>query len=456
MAKKGKIVVVDDNQHVRTALKILLSSYFEEVVLLPSPNTLLNQLEQQQPDVLLLDMNFSAGINSGNEGLFWLREVKKQSPHLPVVLFTAYADIDLAVRALKEGATDFVVKPWDNAKLLATLHAAQALNESRQEVQQLKDRQEALQIDANKEQNICWGESAQMRQLHSIIEKVAPTSANILITGENGTGKEVVARLIHSLSRRAKQNLVSVDMGAIVDTLFESELFGHAKGAFTDAKADRMGKFELAHQGSLFLDEIGNLDLSMQAKLLSTLQTRTVTRVGSNRPIPIDIRLICATNTMLSEAVQEGQFREDLFYRINTIELRVPPLRERKDDIPRLAQFFLTRYAKKYHKGAMSLSSDAIQLLQKYAWPGNVRELQHSLEKAVILSEHSQLQAGDFLLELNSSDKLTQLEGLSLQEMEKQLIAQALETHEGNISAVAQELGITRPTLYNKLKKYKL
>ncbi|WP_287828430.1 sigma-54 dependent transcriptional regulator [Bacteroides sp.] len=456
MAKDGTIVVVDDNKNVLTALKLLLTNYFEKVVLLSSPNTLLHQIEEQQPHVILLDMNFSSGINSGNEGLFWLREVKKYNPNIPIVLFTAYADIDLAVKALKEGATDFVVKPWDNAKLLATLHSAKALNDSRKKVQQLKDRQQAFHTELNTEQSICWGESPAMVHLHNIITKVARTSANILITGENGTGKEVVARKIHNLSLRASNSLVTVDMGAIVETLFESELFGHTKGSFTDAKADRIGKFELADQGTLFLDEIGNLDVSMQAKLLSALQTRTVTRVGSNQPIPINIRLICATNTDLPLAVKEGAFREDLFYRINTIELRVPPLRERVEDIPLLAQFFLNRYAKKYHNRTMNICTKAINKLQEYNWPGNVRELQHAIEKAVILSDKPSLEADDFILRMDTSLTQTSMDGLTLQDMEKKMIEQSLKVNEGNISAVASELGITRPTLYNKMKKYQL
>lgn len=456
MAKEGKIVVIDDNKNVLTALKLLLNNYFEKVTLLSSPNTLLHHLEIDQPDVVLLDMNFSNGINSGNEGLFWLKKIKEQNSSVPVVLFTAYADIDLAVQALKEGATDFIVKPWDNAKLLATLNAAKTLNNSRKEVQKLKDRQQAFQENQSSDQAICWGESPAMLELHNVIKKVASTHANILVTGENGTGKEVVARKIHNLSLRKNNSLVTVDMGAIVETLFESELFGHTKGAFTDAKATRIGKFELADQGTLFLDEIGNLDISMQAKLLSTLQTRTVTPVGGNKPIPINIRLICATNSDLPLAVQENRFREDLFYRINTIELRVPPLRERVEDIPLLAHFFLEKYAKKYHNHTMSISKDALKKLQDYSWPGNVRELQHTIEKAVILSDKPQIVAQDFFLKKDMPTEAVSTEGLTLQDMERKMIEQSLRANEGNISAVASELGITRPTLYSKMKKYQL
>lgn len=456
MKKDGKIVVVDDNKNVLTALKLLLSDYFEEVILLSTPNMLLHSLDKHQPNLVLLDMNFSSGINSGNEGIYWLREVKKQSPNTPVVLFTAYADIELAVKGLKEGATDFVVKPWDNAKLIATLKSAESLSQSRKEVQSLKERQQALNNELNRDEAICWGKSEVMLQLDEVIQKVAKTHANILITGENGTGKEVVARRIHGYSNRVNEPMVTVDMAAIVETLFESEMFGHTKGSFTDAKADRVGKFEVADKGTLFLDEIGNLDVGMQAKLLSALQTRTVTRVGSNKPIPVNIRLICATNTNLPQAVEQGSFREDLFYRINTIELEIPPLRERVDDIPLLAQFFLDRYSIKYHKSKMQLSQSAIEKLQSYSWPGNVRELQHAIEKAVILADKNTIGSDSFILKLQTTTIEQSLEGLSLEEMEGIMIKNALESHEGNISAVANELGITRPTLYSKMKKYNL
>ena len=330
--KKGNILIVDDNKNVLSALRILLSDYFENIVLLTSPNTLMSELRDKNPDVVLLDMNFSAGINSGNEGLFWLSEIKKADEELPVVLFTAYADIDLAVKALKVGATDFVVKPWDNAKLLATLQSAYSLRQSRKEVKKLREKQSVLNRDIQKEEDICWGKSPAMQRLLTMIKKVAVTDANVLITGENGTGKELIAKMIHRYSPRAAETLISVDMGAVTETLFESELFGHVKGAFTDAKADRSGKFEAADGGSLFLDEIGNLSYPLQAKLLSALQTRHITRVGSNKSISVDIRLISATNKNLFKSVKKGEFREDLLYRINTIHLEVPPLRERRED----------------------------------------------------------------------------------------------------------------------------
>lgn len=396
--KKGNILIVDDNKNVLSALRILLSDYFENIVLLTSPNTLMSELRDKNPDVVLLDMNFSAGINSGNEGLFWLSEIKKADEELPVVLFTAYADIDLAVKALKGGATDFVVKPWDNAKLLATLQSAYSLRQSRKEVKKLREKQSVLNRDIQKEEDICWGKSPAMQRLLTMIKKVAVTDANVLITGENGTGKELIAKMIHRYSPRAAETLIIVDMGAVTETLFESELFGHVKGAFTDAKADRSGKFEAADGGSLFLDEIGNLSYPLQAKLLSALQTRHITRVGSNKSISVDIRLISATNKNLFKSVKKGEFREDLLYRINTIHLEVPPLRERREDIPQLADFFLRRLARKYGKSDLKLGEKTLCKLESYAWPGNVRELEHAIEKAVILSDNQELQPNDFYM----------------------------------------------------------
>ncbi len=453
--KNGSILIVDDNKNVLSALRILLNNYFEEVHLLSSPNMLVSTLREKNPDIVLLDMNYSAGINTGNEGLYWLSEIKKTDSELPVVLFTAYADIELAVKALKEGASDFVVKPWDNAKLLATLQSALALRQSRKEVQKLKEKQNVLNSELNKENDVCWGKSEIMQNLLSIIEKVARTDANVLITGENGTGKEVIARKIHSMSLRSAETLVSVDMGAITETLFESELFGHVKGAFTDARADRAGKFEAADKGTLFLDEIGNLSYTLQAKLLTALQSRQIVRVGSNKPIAVDIRLISATNRNLFESVTNNEFREDLLYRINTIQIEVPPLRNRKEDISLLATFFLERFSKKYNKPGLHLSDSAIAKLESYSWPGNVRELQHAIEKAIILSDGTELQPSDFYMR-DTNDQQAIIESITLDEMEKILIEKALKKYDGNISAIATELGITRPTLYNKMKKYGL
>jgi DNA-binding NtrC family response regulator len=453
--KRGSILIVDDNKNVLTALRILLENYFESITLLSSPKQMHTLLREATPDIVLLDMNFSAGINSGNEGLYWLSEIKKQDADLPVILFTAYADIDLAVKALKSGATDFVVKPWNNAKLIATLQAAYSLRESRNNVKQLRERQSVLNSELNKRPAVCWGVSDAVRNLRLLIEKVARTDANILITGENGTGKEVFAREIQRLSLRNKEVLITVDMGAITESLFESELFGHVKGAFTDAKTDRTGKFEAANCGTLFLDEIGNLSYPLQAKLLNALQSRQIVRVGGNKPIPVDIRLICATNRDLRESVRKGEFREDLLYRINTILIEIPPLRERKEDIPPLAEFFLEKYAKKYNKKGLSLSSATLNKLQSYHWPGNIRELQHTVEKTVILSETNMLQINDLSLS-PSNPAIIELDNMTLENAEKILIQNSLKRNRENLSAVAAELGITRPTLYSKMKKYHL
>lgn len=453
--KKGHILVVDDNKNVLIALRILLQNYFEKVTMITNPNQIPEKLHDN-PEVILLDMNFSAGINSGNEGLFWLSEIKKHDPELPVVLFTAYADIELAVKALKVGATDFVVKPWENAKLIATLQSALLLRQSRSEVKKLKEKQNILNNELTKESSVCWGMSQVMQNLLTIVEKVSKTDANILITGENGTGKEVIAREIHKLSNRRNEAMISVDMGAITETLFESELFGHVKGAFTDAKTDRAGKFEAADKGTLFLDEIGNLSYSLQSKLLSALQSRQIVRVGGNIPINVDIRLISATNKDLYQSVENSEFREDLLYRINTITIEMPPLRDRKEDIPILAEFFLKKYSTKYRKDNLNISNTAIQKLVDYSWPGNIRELQHTIEKTVILSDSNELKPSDFLLNVKDKTPYLKTENITLEDAEKMLISNSMKKHNGNISAVAAELGITRPTLYSKAKKFGL
>ena len=451
----GNILVVDDNKNVLSALRILLENYFAAVHLLSNPNLLHSKLKEFSPDVVLLDMNFSTGINTGNEGLYWLSEIKKHDTDLPVVLFTAYADIDLAVRALKEGANDFVVKPWENAKLLATLQSAYTLRQSRKEVKRLRERQEALNSAYLQNMDVCWGKSHAMQELRTILEKVAKTDANVLITGENGTGKEVVAREIHRLSLRSNEVFVAVDMGAVTGTLFESEFFGHVKGAFTDARTDRAGKFEAAHEGSLFLDEVGNLEYPLQAKLLNALQSRQIVRVGGNRPVPVDIRLICATNRNLFQMVQDNQFREDLLYRINTILIEMPPLRNRKEDIPLLASFFLNKYASQYSKTGLTIAASAVEKLESYHWPGNIRELQHAIEKAVILCDGCELQPADFVLRKQEGNNFL-FGNLTLDEAEKLLINHAMKRNSGNMSAIAAELGISRPTLYGKIKRYGL
>lgn len=448
--KQGRILVVDDNKSILMALKLLLGNYFETVVTLPSPNALITTLREGSFDVVLLDMNFSAGINSGNEGLYWLSQVKETSPYAQVVLFTAYADIDLAVKGIKAGAADFVVKPWDNAKLIATLMAAYNLSLSRREVKQLKE----IKREFRSESGMYWGDSRAMAELRQLIEKVAKTDATILITGENGTGKEMLAREIHGLSPRRDESLVSVDMGALTETLFESELFGHVKGAFTDARSDRAGKFEVASGGTLFMDEIGNLSYHLQSKLLTVLQSRKVVRVGGNTPIPVDIRLVCATNRNLQQMVLDEQFREDLLYRINTIHVEIPPLRERPEDIEPLALMFLERYGAKYGKKIEGLSDEAAAKLKAYPWYGNIRELQHAVEKAVILCDGEKLSAGDFLLSPPVGTPAVAVS--TLEEMEIDLIRKAMDKHKGNLSLVASQLGITRQTLYNKIKKYEL
>jgi DNA-binding NtrC family response regulator len=450
----GKILIVDDNKSALSALKMLLQSEFEIVITIASPNQITAELCKNDIDLVLLDMNFSTGINTGNEGLFWLGEIKKIAPTTEVVMITAYGDVELAVKALKHGAADFILKPWENEKLLATLKSTLKLRRSNITVEELKQREQTIKTELNQEQRRIVGSSPVILQMMQMIAKVARTDANVLITGENGTGKELVAREIHHKSERHHELLVTVDMGAIPETLFESEFFGHKKGAFTDAHEDRIGKFQLAHKGSLFLDEIGNLPLSLQSKLLTTLQNRTIIPVGSNQPVNIDIRLICATNCNLEHLIDQQKFREDLLYRINTIWIEVPPLRERVEDIELLATFFLKCFEKKYLKAALKISSQAKHKLMKYSWPGNVRELQHTIEKAVILSNSGTLKPDDFVFK--SKAKMTGANFLTLEEMEKHMIETALNKHNGKHSAVATQLGISRQTLYNKIKRYDL
>ena len=444
MKKYGHILIVDDNQGVLSALQLLLKPYFGKIGLLPSPITLPYVLREEKWNVLLLDMNFTSGINNGNEGLYWLHEIHRLRPDLPVVLFTAYADIDLAVRGIKEGAADFVVKPWDNQKLVDTLLKAAAPNKK--------------ETPAPQEGSFMyWGTSPAMQHLRLLVEKVAATDANVLITGENGTGKEMLTRELHRLSHRNRQPLVTVDMGAVTETLFESELFGHVKGAFTDARTDRPGKFEAADHGTLFLDEIGNLPYHLQAKLLTALQRRSIVRVGSNTAIPVDIRLVCATNRDLPALVRRGEFREDLLYRINTIHLEIPPLRERPEDIVPLAEQFIARFCKQYGKPEAQLTEPARNRLKQHTWQGNVRELEHAIEKAVIISDGPTLSAEAFPLpRIPNRPAEETLQASTLEEMEKQMIRKALDNCGGNLSAVASQLGITRQTLYNKMKKYDL
>ena len=446
--KKARILVVDDNQGIRNALKILLQAHFSQVEVIASPKTLVSTMDMFKPHVVLLDMNFYTDINTGNEGLYWTGELKKMYPDVQVVLFTAYADITLAVEGMKRGAFDFIVKPWDNEKLIATLRAA--YDKTAMTANKVSSKG-ALSPMRGAGGVHYWGTSPSMLEIKQTVAKVAPTDATVLITGENGTGKDVLAHEIHNQSQRRHLPMVCVDAGAITDTLFESEVFGHVKGAFTDAHTDHVGKFEQANGGTLFLDEIGNIPLHLQAKLLRVIQNRTITRVGSDKQIPIDIRLICATNMNLEKMVTEGRFREDLYYRINTMHLHLPSLCERPDDIVPLAELFLKRYAEKYHRMVGTISDEAALRLKSHHWNGNIRELQNVIEKAVILSEGTVLQASDITLE---AKKTVSSPIATLDESEERTIRNAMVRCGGNLSMVARELGISRPTLYSKLKKY--
>ena len=462
-SKKGKILIVDDNAGIRQALKILLPLHFAEVETLPSPVTLVTTLEKFKPDVVLLDMNFNTSINTGNEGLYWAGEIKKMMPEVEVVLFTAYGDIQLAVEGMKRGAFDFIVKPWDNDKLIETLTAAR--DKARKAMK--RDARSGPGMTGTGTNGVIpgltgdpmfWGTSKPMAAIRKTLEKIAPTDATVLITGENGTGKDVLAREIHAHSLRAEKPMVAVDAGAITETLFESELFGHVKGAFTDAHTDHVGKFEQADGGTLFLDEIGNIPLHLQAKLLRVIQSRSVVRVGGSQAIPVNIRLICATNMDLEQLVREGRFREDLYYRINTVHITLPPLRERREDIAPLAERFIGQYAQKYHRPLIGLDPSALAILESSRWSGNIRELQNCIEKAVILSDGSELTAKDLQTDARSGPGMTTSGTLKAinEADEERLVREAMERSNGNISSAAKMLGVSRPTLYAKLKKYGL
>ncbi len=454
----GKILIIDDNEDLLFAAKMLLKKHAKEVMIEKDPRRIPFLINNNSFDVILLDMNFREDTTSGKEGFYWLSQIKEIDPKAVVILITAFGDVEMAVQALKEGATDFILKPWQNEKLIATLHSALKLKESYNEVDQLQKKQKALQTDLKKPYTDIIGSSASMKNIFSIIDKVAQTDANVLILGENGTGKELIARAIHDRSHRKDEIFVGVDMGAITETLFESELFGHKRGAFTDAKDDRAGRFEVADQGTLFLDEIGNLSMPLQSKLLTVLQKREVTRIGTNKPIPVDIRLICATNMPVHEMVQDHTFRQDLLYRINTVEIFLPPLRERQDDIPQLANHFLKQYSQKYRKNFTGFKPAAMELLQRYSWPGNIRELQHAIERAIIMAEGNELDSRDFffLSAKPSSEKVQSTATLNLDDMERSTIQRAIDKNGGNISKAAKELGLTRASLYRRLEKYGL
>jgi two-component system, NtrC family, response regulator HydG len=454
----GKILIIDDNEDLLFAAKMLLKKHAKEVTIEKDPRRIPFLINNNSYDVILLDMNFTEDTTSGKEGFHWLKQIKEIDPKAVVILITAFGDVEMAVQALKEGATDFILKPWQNEKLLATLTSASRLKESYDEVEKLSKKQKQLQSDANKSYSDIIGTSASMKNIFSIIDKVAKTDANILILGENGTGKELIARAIHDRSLRKDEIFVGVDMGAITETLFESELFGHKRGAFTDAKDDRAGRFEIADKGSLFLDEIGNLSMPLQSKLLTVLQKREVTRIGTNKAIPVDIRLICATNMNIHEMVMENTFRQDLLYRINTVEIFLPPLRERQDDIPLLADHFLNIYSKKYRKNFKGFTHSAMQLLQRYNWPGNIRELQHAIERAIIMADGDELDSRDFffLSAKPMNEKIATPTTFNLDEVEKTTIQRVIDKNGGNISKAAKELGLTRASLYRRLEKYGL
>ncbi len=455
--QEGNILIVDDDQAVLYTAKLILKQHFTHVRTEPSPSQIANHLQKQPYDVLLLDMNFAQGNTSGQEGLFWIKQVRELDPKVQIVVTTAYGDIELAVTAMKEGAVDFLTKPWEKEKLLATVTSVYQLSRSKSEVEKLKHQQQALSYDLDSAFADIISESEAMRPVFKTIEKVAQTDANVLVLGENGTGKELVARAIHRASLRANQPFIKVDLGTISETLFESELFGHSKGAFTGAVDNRAGRFEVASGGTLFLDEIGNLSPALQAKLLTAIQSKQITRVGTNQLTPVDVRLISATNQPIYE-LSEGnspQFRQDLLYRINTVEINIPLLRERSEDIPLLVNHYLQVYGKKYHKQLAPISPSVVSTLQRYTWPGNVRELQHAVERAVIMSGSAKLEASDLLVDSQRKKSLSPATiSLNMDEVEKRAIQEAIRKHQGNLSKAAGELGLGRSTLYRKMKKY--
>ncbi|UII26093.1 sigma-54 dependent transcriptional regulator [Fulvivirga maritima] len=455
MKKKATILILDDDDDVLITAKMILRAHYQKIITENSPKSLESLLKKEPIDIIILDMNFKVGATSGNEGLFWLRKIKELTPATLVIMNTAYGDIQLAVECMKEGATDFLVKPWEKEKLLATVNTVYQLALSEKKIERLTETKTVLHQDLSDQMGEMIGSSEAMKKVYDAIKKVAATDANVLILGENGTGKELVARAIHQLSKRKSEAFLKVDLGAISDNLFESELFGHTKGAFTDAKTDKPGRFEIADQGSLFLDEIGNISLAHQAKLLSVLQNRQITRVGANKSTAIDIRLISATNKNINEMVDQEQFREDLVYRINTIEISLPPLRERKGDIPLLINHFIKKYGSKYDKKSLSVNDEVMSKLSQYPWPGNVRELQHAVERAVIMSAAGTLTEDDFLTKKTVNFNVSEA-SLNVGDVEKQTIMQALEKSGGNLTKAAKTLGLGRSTLYRKMNKYGL
>jgi two-component system, NtrC family, response regulator HydG len=452
----ARILIVDDDQDVLLAARLFLRQHFRIVHTEKEPENIPNLLKTENYDVILLDMNFSRDATSGKEGFYWLNKILEIDPAAVVIFITGYGDIELAVQGIKEGATNFILKPWDNKKLLATITANLKLRSSNQELHDLRSRQKLLNADQDQAYGNIIGDSPAMQQVLNTVKKVAVTDANILVLGENGTGKEMIAHAIHRASKRHDQVFISVDLGAISETLFESELFGFKKGAFTDAKEDRAGRFEAANKGTIFLDEIGNLSINLQSKLLSVLQSRKVVRLGTNKEIPIDVRLVCATNMPLYQMVKESKFRQDLLYRINTVELTIPPLRERLEDIPPLVEHFLEVYCKKYKIPQKRVNISTLKRLEKHHWPGNIRELQHAVERAVIMSESNMLQPHDFFLSQFDDGSNGEPETFNLEETERLLIRKVIDKHGGNISKAAKELGLTRASLYRRIEKYGL
>jgi len=452
--KEGAVLIVDDNEELLIAYEIFLAPHFQTIKTLSNPNTISSAMSSATYDVILLDMNYSAGINSGNEGFYWLNRILEMDSDASIILITAFGDVEQAIRAIREGASDFVLKSWDREKILSTILGAYQLRCSKLEIRNLKSKQQHLIDHSNLDYDFCKGKNQLMQDLLRTVEKVAPTDANILILGENGTGKEVLAREIHAKSMRSREIFVSIDVGSIAENVFESELFGHMKGSFTDAVEDKPGRIEIASGGTLFLDEIGNLPLSLQTKLLSVIEKKEVTRVGSTQVKPVDVRLICATNANLYQQCEEGHFREDLLYRINNIQMELPPLRERPEDIPQLVTFFLKKFADKYHKPGLQVSKHAMHLLSKYSWNGNIRELRNVVEKAVLLGEGPLLKPSDFVSNSGSAKKQIELQEFNLKENEKMLIMKALKAFGNNKKLTARELGINRTTLYNKLRKH--
>jgi len=457
MAKThASLLIVDDDPGILTASQMFLKQLFTLVQVESDPHNIPLLIHEQKFDVVLLDMNFTLGKNDGSEGIYWLNRILEQDPSSVVVFITAFGGVDLAVEAMRSGAFDFIVKPWKNDRLLGVIRTALKLSETKREAEKYRHRQERLLLDMDYLSGTIVGKSLPMQKVFDLVGKVAETEADILLLGENGTGKEVVAREIHRKSLRKDDVFINVDLGAIHENLFESELFGHVKGAFTDAHEDKPGRFEIASGGTLFLDEIGNLSLPLQAKLLSVLEKRKVTRVGSNKEIPVDVRLISATNMPLNEMTLRREFREDLLYRINMVEIRIPPLRERTGDIPLLSEFFLNRYIQKHKKPGLRIPQRTLDKLEKYSWPGNVRELQHAIERAVILSEENVLQFSDLITDLSVRSDRRDDGNLNLQEMEKKLIMKAISTNRGNITRAAADLGIARTALYRRLNKHGL